>query len=230
MTQNRVFMLARFKLPMSFSDLQIKDGETVLFMGDSITDAGRREDKGRRLGWGYVAYIADLLAALYPERSLNIVNHGISGDRVIELRQRWEADVIAHQPDWVSISIGINDVWRRFAGLLEHAVGIEEYTRLYRELLDRTKEATSAKLILMETSVLGEDCDNDSNRYLGAYNDAIHRFADEYDAVLVPTFVAYREAIASRPGFVWTSDGVHPLPPGHMLMATTWLKALGARL
>ena len=213
---------------MPHDDFALKDGDTVLFMGDSITDAGRRDDKARQFGWGYVAQIADLLAALHPERRIRILNHGISGDRVIELHTRWETDVIAHQPDWVSISIGINDVWRRFANLVEFAVDIDEYSRLYGDLCEWTRTKTSAKLILMETSVIGEDFSNDSNRYLEQYNDAIHAFAKQYDAVLVPMRDAYRCGIESRPGFAWTGDGVHPLPPGHMLMATTWLRALGA--
>jgi len=197
-------------------------------MGDSITDAGRREDKARHLGWGYVAQIADLLAALYPERRIRLLNHGVSGDRVTELHNRWEADVIAHQPNWVSLSIGINDVWRRFAGLPDLAVDLDDYVRLYRDLCEWTVTKTPARLILMETSIIGEDFSNESNRYLEPYNDAIRSYAKRYDAVLVPIREAYRRAIDSRPGFAWTSDGVHPLPPGHMLMATTWLKAVGA--
>jgi lysophospholipase L1-like esterase len=213
---------------MTFDDLALKDGDTVLFMGDSITDAGRRDDKTRQLGGGYVALIADLLAALHPDRRIRILNHGISGDRVIELHKRWEVDVVAHQPDWVSISIGINDVWRRFANLLDDAVDIDDYIRLYGDLCEWTTKKTSARLILMETSVIGEDFANDSNRYLEQYKDAIRAYAQQYDAVLVPIRDAYRRGIEARPGFAWTSDGVHPLPPGHMLMATTWLRAVGA--
>lgn len=209
-------------------DLLLQDGETLLFIGDSITDAGRRDDQTRHLGWGYVAYVADLLAALYPERRLRILNHGVSGDRVVELHRRWETDVIAHQPHWVSLSIGINDVWRRFANLSEYAVDLDDFVRLYGDLCEWTTKRTRARLILMETSVIGEDFSNESNRYLEPYNEAIRAYARQYNALLVPIREAYRRAIASRPGFAWTSDGVHPLPPGHMLMATTWLQAVGA--
>ncbi|MBM3214723.1 SGNH/GDSL hydrolase family protein [Candidatus Poribacteria bacterium] len=208
--------------------LILQHGETVVFMGDSITDAGWRGDSARSLGGGYVAQIADLLAVLHPERSVRIVNHGNSGDRAIELDKRWDEDVIALYPDWISVSIGINDVWRRFAGLVEHAVAIEDYRRLYRGLLERTRARTKAKLILMETSVIGEDLENDTNRYLEMYNQAIHEFAEEFDAIIVPIRNAFRTAIAGRPGFAWTGDGVHPLPPGHMLMAVAWLRAVGA--
>ena len=90
--------------------LLLQDGESVLFIGDSITDAGRRADTYRGLGSGYVAQVADLLAARYPDRAIAINNQGISGNRVVDLRSRWAEDVAAHDPDWVSISIGINEV------------------------------------------------------------------------------------------------------------------------
>ena len=212
------------------SDLLLQDGDTVLFVGDSITDAGRRADVVRGLGSGYVAQVADLLAALHPERRVSIVNRGISGNRVVDLRDRWEQDVIAEQPDWVSISIGVNDVWRWFDGNPDSHVGIDEYRQVYRELLDATVEKTQARLILMETSVIGEDVDNESNAMLAAYNEAIHEFAGEYGAVLAPMFQSFASSIGDRSVLEWTSDGVHPLPPGHMLMAVAWLRAVGAAI
>jgi acyl-CoA thioesterase I len=212
------------------SELLLQDCETVLFIGDSITDAGRRADAGRGLGSGYVAQVADLLAALYPERRISIVNQGISGNRVVDLRERWQRDVISEQPDWVSISIGINDVWRWFDGNPDSHVAIDDYRRVYRELLDATVEKTQARLILMETSVIGEDVDNESNAMLAMYNAAIHEFAGEYDAVLAPMFQSFASSIGDRPDFEWTGDGVHPLPPGHMLMAVAWLRSVGAAI
>lgn len=210
--------------------LLVQDGESVLFIGDSITDAGRRADTYRGLGSGYVAHIADLLAARYPERRIDINNQGISGNRVVDLHGRWDEDVIAHRPDWVSISIGVNDVWRWFDGNPDSHVPIEEYRRVYGRLLDSTASGTAARLVLMETSVIGEDASNESNAMLAEYNGAIREYAAEYDAVLVPTFRRFLEAIERRPGFEWTGDGVHPFPPGHMLMAVAWLAAMGAAI
>ncbi|MAF12153.1 hydrolase [Candidatus Poribacteria bacterium] len=208
--------------------LLLEDGDSVLFIGDSITDAGRQADASRGLGVGYVAQIADLLAARYPDRRIAVNNQGISGNRVVDLCARWDRDVIDHRPDWVSISIGINDVWRWFDGNPDAHIPIEQYRRVYRELLDATTSETEARLVLMETSVIGEEAGLESNAMLRQYNDAIREYATEYDAVLVPTFQRFLEAIHKRPAFEWTGDGVHPLPPGHMLMAVTWLEAMGA--
>ncbi|MDA1190398.1 MAG: SGNH/GDSL hydrolase family protein [Candidatus Poribacteria bacterium] len=216
-------------MPANPNDLLLQHGDTVVLIGDSITDCGRRQDERRHLGGGYVANIADYLAACYPDRQINLVNVGISGNRVVDLEGRWDEDVIAHKPDWVSVSIGINDVWRKFDGRPDLHISPEDYAPRYRGLLEKTKRA-GAKLILMETSVIGEEIDNESNRLLRAYNEVIRGYAKEFDAVLVPIFDAFETAITQRPGFAWTGDGVHPFPSGHMLMATTWLRAVGAKL
>ena len=88
---------------------QIKNGQKVLFIGDSITDCGRR-DSQRPLGNGYVKLFADLMIIQEPAKQITIVNKGISGDNVVGLRNRWTDDVLRNQPDWLSIKIGINDL------------------------------------------------------------------------------------------------------------------------
>ncbi len=81
----------------------------IVLIGDSITDSGRREDP-EKLGFGYVRLIHDELLVMNPDKKIEILNKGIGGDRITDLQARWEEDVINEQPDYVSISIGINDV------------------------------------------------------------------------------------------------------------------------
>lgn len=204
----------------------IRNGDRVVFIGDEITEAGREGDPNR-LGYGYVAIIAGLCVAAYPERRIEFVNRGVKGDRVVDLKRRWDEDVIKLDPNWVSISIGLNDVHRRVSGRLSEAVPLDVFTSTYRELIERTLDETNAELILMEISILGEDLGSEGNRVLSPYNEAIRRLAAEYDAILVPVNRAFRRAILSRPGFKWTIDGVHPNPFGHALIAMTWLRSLG---
>ena len=133
--------------------------QKLLFIGDSITDCGRRGDadgKGPHApyGNGYVHLIRAFLLARYGELGLEIVNRGISGNTVRDLDRRWEDDVIAEQPDWLSIKIGINDVWRLIANRMDAHVPLDEYEATLRRLLDRTKAATKARLILMEPYVI----------------------------------------------------------------------------
>jgi lysophospholipase L1-like esterase len=201
----------------------------LLFIGDSITDADRCEDQERGLGRGYAAMIADLLAARYPDSNVAVVNRGIGGDRVIDLERRWPEDVLALQPDWLSISVGINDVWRGLNALppiAAQAVPLDLFRETYERLLAAVRAHTSARLVLMETSVIDENFQSEGNRRLEAYNVVIRDLARKYDAPLVPIRAAFRNAIAQRPNPPWTHDGVHPNSPGHMLMALAWMRAL----
>src|SRR5689334_13593891 len=89
--------------------------QKILLIGHSITDAGRR-GPAAPYGEGYVAMVRNFLLARYPQLGLTFANRGVSGDTVRDLDARWERDVIAERPDWLSIGIGINDVWRAFGG------------------------------------------------------------------------------------------------------------------
>jgi lysophospholipase L1-like esterase len=128
--------------------------QKLLFIGDSITDCGRRQEPHAPYGSGYVHLARAFLLARYPELQLEIVNRGISGNTVRDLAARWEQDVIAERPDWLSVKIGINDAWRTVAGRLDEAVPLDEYERTYRRLLAGARERTGAQLILMEPYVI----------------------------------------------------------------------------
>ena len=128
---------------MIFQDL-----DRIVFAGDSITDMGSNKPVGEGLfnAWGrsYVANVGSLLGCMYPELQLRIVNMGISGNQVRDLAARWQNDVINLQPDWVSILIGINDVWRQFD---EPAMYGESYSpEVYRKNIEAVCERTVGKV------------------------------------------------------------------------------------
>src|SRR5690625_8047432 len=89
-----------------------KMGEKILLIGDSITEDGRFDDP-KDIGVGYVRLIHDYINENLSDLQVDVVNRGVGGDRVTNLADRWETDVISEDPDWVSVSIGINDVWRQ---------------------------------------------------------------------------------------------------------------------
>jgi lysophospholipase L1-like esterase len=101
--------------------MKIGDGQTFLLTGDSITDTGRERPVGRRngLGGGYVAMVDALLAACCLDTRVRVLSTGIGGNRVTDLETRWQTDVLDLAPDWLSILIGINDVWRHFDNLVK---------------------------------------------------------------------------------------------------------------
>src|ERR1700676_2790310 len=131
----------------------IKPGERLIFIGDSVTDCGRLRPVGRgspeALGEGYVAAVGAMLALVHPRRPVRITNMGTSGNTVRDLAARWDADVIALEPDWLSVMIGINDVWRQFDGKdRKAAVMLHEFWDTYEGLLARTRPLLKG-LVLM---------------------------------------------------------------------------------
>ena len=206
------------------NNLLFQSGDKVLFIGDSITDCGRR-DAHAPLGHGYVRKITELITAKYPERDITYVNKGIGGDIVEGLEGRWDADVIAEEPDWLSVKIGINNASR------QHGEGIstEDYLPIweacYRRILTRAKSELNAPLFLFEIFYIEEDVEMPRPLAVDAYNESIHRLAEEFGARLIPTNAAFDLAVAARPGALWTTqDGVHPNAEGHTLMALEFLK------
>ena len=101
-------------------------GQRIVMIGDSITDCGRR-DAFAPYGNGYVSLVQAFVTARYPELDLAFENRGIGGDTVRHLAARWDDDVIALKPDWLSVKIGINDVWRAFGEKAHEAVPADEY-------------------------------------------------------------------------------------------------------
>nr|WP_304956098.1 GDSL-type esterase/lipase family protein [uncultured Acetatifactor sp.] len=95
-----------------------EDMDRIVFAGDSVTDMGSAQPVGEglfeNLGMGYVRIIDNLLAACYPERKIRVTNSGVSGNTSRDLLARFQSDVVDLKPDWVSICIGINDVWRQY--------------------------------------------------------------------------------------------------------------------
>ncbi|MTH51958.1 hydrolase [Bacillus mangrovi] len=194
----------------------------ILFIGDSITDAGRRKDK-EEIGKGYVKLIRDY----YVQHELQafICNKGVSGNRVTDLADRWEKDVIRENPDVVSISIGINDVWRQLDSPGIKQVLPDEFKEVYTHLLLETTEKTSARLILMEPTIIEEDLQSEGNRKLAPYITVIRDLAEKFQAKLIPSHVAFLEDLKQSDRTALTTDGVHLTSRGSRLLADTWMKS-----
>jgi lysophospholipase L1-like esterase len=206
--------------------LVFQPGQRVVFIGDSITDAGRRND-AKPFGNGYVHLARAFLIARYPQLNLDIVNQGIGGNTIRDLDRRWEEDVITLHPDWLSVKIGINDVWRQVQQRSDDAVLVDEYAATYERLLRRTRAATSARLILMEPYVIESDRNDQFRALIDRYLPVVHRLAGEYDAILIKTQAAFDEALAAQPSGYWAGDRVHPTAPGHAVIARALLRGVG---
>ncbi|WP_072330349.1 MULTISPECIES: SGNH/GDSL hydrolase family protein [unclassified Paenibacillus] len=207
--------------------MPIKQGEVVLFIGDSITDAGRNRESSAHMGSGYALMAAGAFGARYPELGVTFYNRGISGNRVKDLVGRWQEDCIDLKPDWVSIYIGINDVWRRFDR--NDPTSVEEFAEGYRSLLERTKRELDAGLVLIEPFVLPVPEDRKQWREdLELKIRVVRELAVEFGARYVALDGLFAEAATEAPAAFWAPDGVHPSPAGHARIAEAWLRVMGA--
>ena len=141
------------------------------------------------------------------------------------LEERWDTDVITEKPNWLSVKIGINNASRQYAGNVSTDEYLPVWEACYRRILTRAKTELDAPLFLFEIFYIEEDVDEPRPLAVDAYNESIHRLAEEFDARLIPTNAAFDKAVAARPGALWTTrDGVHPNAEGHTLMALEFLK------
>jgi GDSL-like Lipase/Acylhydrolase. len=205
----------------------LKQGELVLFQGDSVTDVGRNRDDGNDLGFGYPMFVASWFSAMYPDVNVRFINRGVSGNRVRDLKARWRQDCLDLKPDWVSILIGINDCWRRYDS--NDPTSVEAFEADYRYILDQVKEELDAKIIILEPFVLPTPEDRVQWREdLDPKIQAVRKLAREYGALLIPLDGIMAQACTRREPAFWAADGVHPTPAGHALIAQAWLKTVGA--
>ncbi len=203
----------------------LEPGQKILFIGDSITDCDRR-GAAAPYGDGYMSMVRNLLLARYPDYGLTFVNRGIGGDTTRDLAARWERDVVAQRPDWLSVLIGINDVWRAFGPNAHEAVPLPEYTATLRRLLDRTKAATAARLILMTPYMIEPDRSQPMRRHMDIFGEVVGQLAAEYGAILVPVQAAFDMTLHGTTPTAWADDQIHPNGPGHAVIALAFLRAI----
>lgn len=211
--------------------MKIEPNSKLVMIGDSITDCGRATPTGRPpdgLGAGYVHFIWTILSAVCPARRIEIINTGVGGNTVKHLAERWRADVIDLKPDWLSVKIGINDVWRQFDRTDEPATHV--YLGDYKPTLEKLIAGVrpSLKGLILATPYFIEPDRNDPMRaMMDRYGQVVKRLAVKYEAVLVDTQAAFDEVLAGADKFDLAADRVHPGPVGHMVIARAFLKAIG---
>ena len=204
----------------------LQPGDSVLFQGDSITDAGRNRDDRDHLGGGYAMQAAAWFAALHPGVPVTFLNRGISGNRAIDLAARWTPDCVALTPTVVSILIGINDTWRRYDG--NDQTSAETFAAHYRVILGRCRDELRARLVICEPFLTEVPKVAGWREDLGPKIEVARALAREFKATYVPFDGIFAQMSTRREPRFWAEDGVHPSSAGHALMAKAWLEAVGA--
>ncbi len=200
--------------------------KTILFQGDSITDAGRNRDLTFDLGKGYPNLVSAHLGFENPGE-YEFINRGISGNRIVDLYARMKVDLINLKPDIVSILIGINDILHEV--VWENGVAPDKFKKIYSMLIEEVKEALpDIKIMLLEPFVLEGSATAENMERFGEVRkmaQATKEICEKYNLVFIPLQEKFDEAVKLAPPEYWLGDGVHPTPKGHELIKREWLKA-----
>lgn len=210
--------------------IRIRPDSKILFIGDSITDVNRNWMDAEDLGNGYPMLIASYLLHKHPTYDLEILNRGVGGDRLVDLKNRWEKDCLDHNPDIVSILIGINDIWYAIDSDTEQLdeAALEKFEADYRGLLKSLAHRTDARVVLIEPYVLPYPKKRLTwRKHLDPRIQIVRQLANEYHAALIP-LDGILNALGIENGYqTYTGDdGVHPTRTGHAAIADAWIKWL----
>jgi lysophospholipase L1-like esterase len=214
------------------SVLLLDKRDKLVMIGDSITDCDRKRPYGEGLfegvGKGYVAAVDAMLHSVYPELQIRVVNMGTSGHTVRDLKDRWQTDVIDLAPDWLSIMIGINDVWRQYdqPTITESHVYIDEYEKTLRELVLQTKPLVKG-LVLMTPFYIEPNKSDAMRATMDRYGQVVRNVAEENGTLFVDAQAAFDRIMEHIYPATLAWDRVHPNMTGHMTLARAFLDAVG---
>ena len=208
------------------------DMDRIVFAGDSVTDMGSEQPVGEglfdNLGTGYVRVVENLLSAFYPEIRLRITNSGVAGNSSRDLLARYQRDVVDLRPDWVSICIGINDVWRQFdcPAMAEHHVLPEEYEENIRKMILAVKDQVKG-IFLLSPYYMEPNRQDKMRARMDEYVEICRKLAAECGCRFVDFQKMYEDYCSIRHSSSVAWDRVHPNQIGSTLMARAFLDQCG---
>lgn len=203
--------------------------KTILMQGDSITDAGRWRDQDTIMGCGYPTMVAGEMLLEYPGQ-FRVLNRGVGGDRVVDLYARIRRDFINLEPDYLSILIGVNDVWHNYSDS-PNGVDNDKFRKIYCMLIEELLEARPGmKIFILEPFVLPgggtsehwEEFDREVRLRAGSAK----YVAEKYGLSFIPLQEKYDELCKVCEPSYWLCDGVHPTAAGHKVIARALTAAL----
>ena len=209
--------------------MKIEKHSTLLFIGDSITDCGRSRPVGERggLGNGYVGQINAILNATLPSQPIQVLNTGISGNRVCDLEDRWQTDVLDLKPDWLSVMIGINDVWRQFDNAQDfQQISLTQYEETLRSLIKLTQPQLKG-LVLMSPFYIEANQQDPMRNMMDQYSQVARQIAQDQQSIFINVQKAFDQYLVHQPTQSLCGDRVHPNSTGHLIIAKAFLDGIG---
>lgn len=212
--------------------LRLQPASKLVMIGDSITDSERARPVGEglfgALGKGYVSVVDGLLQSTYPQKRIRVVNMGLGGNTVRDLKARWQTDVLDLRPDWLSVMIGINDVWRQFDSpwQTEQHVLLDEYRRTLTALVESTRPQLKG-LVLLTPYVVEPHHGDPMRQMMDRYGAVVEEIAATNDAVFINTQAAFDTVLEHLHPMAIAWDRIHPTLVGHTVLARAFLNAVG---
>ncbi len=206
----------------------LKPNSKLVMIGDSITDASRAQPVGEglfdALGRGYVSLIDALLGTVYPDLGVRVINMGTSGHTVRDLERRWQTDVLDLKPDWLSVMIGTNDVWRQFDSPRQPEAHVlpDKYAQTLDALITRTLP-TVPHIVLMTPFYLEPNRADPMRRRMDEYGAIVKQIAEKHHTHFVDTQAAFDQVLTTYYPATLAWDRVHPNQTGHMVLARAFL-------
>ena len=212
-----------------------KKNETIIFIGDSITDCGRFKPAGEGClpanpyGNGYVALSFAYLRAKYPHLHLRIINQGTDGDRSADILRRY-SDIILYKPDWVIVMIGVNDVWRYFdcPEIKEIHVDCTAYRQNLESIIKQNKE-NDIKTIFLSPFIIETNPQDAMRQMLDVYRAAMHQLTQKYGLHYVDIQKSFDLLLQEITGYELSRDRIHPNIVGHMVILQTLIDYIESR-
>ncbi len=198
--------------------MKLKNGDIVVFAGDSVTDACKI-GSFMQLGDGFVYYVNNIVNAFYPEITPKFINAGISGNTSTDLLNRFDSDIIAHNPNYVFILIGSNDVWRQFDRPCypEQAVLLPTFTENVEKMINKVLSIGATPILISPYYI--EDNKQDGMRAkMDEYANATFLLAQKYNLTYIDIQKEFDEYLKYRHSASLAWDRVHPGPVGSLLI------------
>ena len=205
----------------------------ILFQGDSITDCGRNQEDITSIGVGYAHMVKGQLGYEHPGE-YEFINKGISGNRIVDVYARIKKDIINLKPDYMSLLIGVNDVWHELGGK-HNGVAAEKFEKIYEMLIvEILEELPDIKIMILEPFILEASAttstEDEPERWkhfrkeLALRGEAAKRIAEKYGLFFVALQDKFDDACKQAPASYWLRDGVQPTPMGHWIIKNEWMK------
>ena len=206
--------------------------DRIVFTGDSVTDMERARPVGEGLfdhvGRGYVRVVENMLNAWYPEVLVRISNTGTDGNTSRDLRARFQTDVADLKPDWVSICIGINDVWRQFdsPAIPDDHVTPEGYEENLETMILSVKDGVKG-IFLMTPYYMEPNQADPMRARMDVYGAVCKKLAEKHGCRLVDLQAMFDQYFKYRHSTYIAWDRIHPNQVGATLIAKAFLEQCG---